>query len=145
MKRFHNANGESKFFVYVEVSGIPLGFFFNFLPCNMFLAKITPMTTHLNKLLVVEDDPDYTLLFKRAFNKCGIENPIDILPDGEKAISYLNDYVEESADPKLALILMDLNSPENPDFKFWIGYVSKERLSGYRLSCLPAPEIVMIS
>ena len=69
------------------------------------------MRKNHDKLLVVEDNPDDILLLKRALIKCGVENPVDIVTDGEKAISYLKDYVHKSMDPHLALILMDLKLP----------------------------------
>ena len=69
------------------------------------------MSTNQRKLLIVEDNPDEVFLLKRAFSKCSVENPIDYVTDGENAISYLTDYLIESNNSMLALILMDLKLP----------------------------------
>lgn len=69
------------------------------------------MISKSNRILVVEDDPDDLLLLKRALSKCEIDHSMDVVTDGERAVSYLNAYVEKSIDPRLALILMDLKLP----------------------------------
>ncbi|MEO5802933.1 MAG: response regulator [Verrucomicrobiota bacterium] len=65
-------------------------------------------------ILIVEDDPNDILFFKRALNKNGINNPICTLPDGEEAIMYLKgmaQYADRSAHPFPGVIILDLKMP----------------------------------
>ena len=67
-----------------------------------------------NKILLIEDNPNDTLLAQRAFRKCGgfISNcQLDCVSDGEDAVEYL------SRNPKPTVILLDLNLPGMDGFQ----------------------------
>jgi two-component system response regulator len=67
-----------------------------------------------NKILLVEDNPNDTLLAQRAFRKCDglISNcQLDCVTDGEQAVEYL------SRNPKPTAILLDLNLPRMDGFQ----------------------------
>src|SRR6476619_2979181 len=68
-------------------------------------------------ILVVEDDPDDVFLIRRAFEKSGITNPIEVVEDGEQAIAYLSgrgEYADRAKHPIPALMLLDLKLPRIP-------------------------------
>jgi len=46
------------------------------------------MTDHA-LILLVEDREDDILLIRKAFERAGLSNPMQIVRDGEEAISYL--------------------------------------------------------
>lgn len=76
-------------------------------------------------ILVAEDDANDALLIKRAFNKCGIKHPIQIVPDGEEAIAYLSgqgQYSERSQYPFPGFLITDLKMPRKSGFELleWI-------------------------
>lgn len=65
-------------------------------------------------ILLVEDNPDDVLLIQRAFRKANLVNPISVVDDGEKAISYLSgagEYADRSRHPVPVLVLLDLKLP----------------------------------
>lgn len=65
-------------------------------------------------ILLVEDDPNDIILIKRAFEKANLMNPIYVVEDGEKAISYLGgkgEYRDREKHPLPVLILLDLKLP----------------------------------
>ncbi|RJP31659.1 MAG: response regulator [Actinobacteria bacterium] len=65
-------------------------------------------------ILLVEDDPNDVILIERAFENVKIANPIHVVEDGEKAISYLESFSprgERKGSPLPMLILLDLKLP----------------------------------
>jgi CheY-like chemotaxis protein len=65
-------------------------------------------------ILLVEDDPDDIILIKHAFAKSNIENPIQVVEDGEEAIPYLagkGHYRNRKKYLLPILILLDLKLP----------------------------------
>lgn len=65
-------------------------------------------------LLMVEDDPNDVILFRRAMTKCNLANPLQVVTDGEAAVAYLSGsgiYVDRSVYPLPALVLLDLKLP----------------------------------
>lgn len=65
-------------------------------------------------ILIVEDDPNDVLLMKRALAKTGIDNPAQVVPDGERAVEYLTGtgpYADRQKFPFPGLILTDLKMP----------------------------------
>lgn len=72
------------------------------------------MTTK-NTILMVDDNPDFIELARRAFAKCNVNNPIVVAEDGAQALDYLfgtgawagRDTVEIPV-----LILLDLKLPK---------------------------------
>lgn len=66
-------------------------------------------------ILLVDDNPDFVELARRAFAKSNIDNPIVVAEDGAQALDYLFATGEwADRDPKLlpALVLLDLKLPK---------------------------------
>jgi CheY-like chemotaxis protein len=65
-------------------------------------------------VLLVEDNPDDVLLTSRAFKRANLFSPIQVVEDGDKAISYLSGappYNDRDRYPIPVLVLMDLKLP----------------------------------
>jgi CheY-like chemotaxis protein len=58
-------------------------------------------------LLLVEDNPDDAMIVKRALGDLGMAEELIHVPDAEQALTYLR----SAANPKPAVILLDLNLP----------------------------------
>jgi len=72
------------------------------------------MSTELDIILIVEDDPNDALLLKRALRKAHCANPIHVVGDGEKAVEYLRGdgaYTDRERYPLPVLMLLDLKLP----------------------------------
>lgn len=65
-------------------------------------------------ILLVEDDQMDVMTILRAFKEAGVSNSLHIAPDGEEAISYL----EDASHPAPRLILLDLNMPRMSGLEF---------------------------
>lgn len=67
--------------------------------------------TDERRILLVEDNADDEALTLRAFAKTKIENPIDVVRDGQEALDYL--LGTDNLPPRLlpALVLLDLRLP----------------------------------
>ena len=62
-------------------------------------------------ILLVEDDTNDVLLMKHALEKNGIRSPLQVVGDGEEAVSYLQHsglYSDRTRLPFPRVILMDL-------------------------------------
>jgi CheY-like chemotaxis protein len=70
------------------------------------------MDANQYSILLVEDDPFDVRLIKRAFAKANINYPLHVLQDGEAAVEFLRDEINQS-DYNLqpALMLLDLKLP----------------------------------
>jgi len=71
-------------------------------------------------ILLVEDDLNDIFLVKRAFKMARIQNPLQIVTDGEEAIHYLSGegkYADRAAYPLPKLIVMDLKMPRLTGFE----------------------------
>ena len=68
----------------------------------------------LKPILIVEDDMVDAMTVKRALNDIHVSNRIVIIENGEAALDYLNDPVEE----KPCIILLDLNMPKMNGIEF---------------------------
>lgn len=74
------------------------------------------MSAHisLQTILLVEDDINDVMLFQRAYRKCDLSNPLQIVNDGETAQDYLagnGKYADRLAYPMPALVLLDFKLP----------------------------------
>jgi len=81
-------------------------------------------------VLLVEDDLNDIILVKRAFKMARIKNPLQIVTDGQEAISYLRGdgkYADRSAHPLPKLIVMDIRMPRRSGFEVleWVKDCSK--------------------
>ena len=72
------------------------------------------MNAESKVILLVEDDENDAFFLKYAFETAGITNPIQMVPDGQKAIDYLagnGDYADRARFPFPCLVLLDLKLP----------------------------------
>src|SRR5215831_7889281 len=81
-------------------------------------------------VLLVEDDLNDIFLVKRAFKMARIKNPLQIVTDGQEAISYLRGegkYADREAHPLPKLIVMDIRMPRRSGFEVleWVKDISK--------------------
>ncbi len=75
------------------------------------------MDTALGILLLVEDDPNDVMLFRRAKDKAKLANPLHVVSDGNAAIAYLSDqsqYADRNTHPFPTMMLLDLKLPRKP-------------------------------
>jgi len=80
-------------------------------------------------VLLVEDDLNDIFLVKRAFKIAQIENPLQIVTDGQEAINYLKGdgkYADREAHPLPKLIVMDIKMPRRTGFEVLEWVKSKE-------------------
>lgn len=71
-------------------------------------------------VLLVEDDLNDIFIVKRAFRTAHIPNPLQVVTDGEEAISYLRGdgkYADRVAHPLPKLIVMDIKMPRRSGFE----------------------------
>lgn len=62
-------------------------------------------------ILLVENEDDDVLLLKRAFNKAGVNVPVQVVASGQDAIAYLKGegrFAERSKHPLPLIVLLDL-------------------------------------
>ena len=70
-------------------------------------------------LLLVEDDLNDIFLVKRAFKMAQVSNPLQIVTDGQEAISYLKGegkYADRATYPMPRLMVMDIKMPRMSGF-----------------------------
>ena len=66
-------------------------------------------------VLYVEDDDNDVLLMRRAWTRADVQNPLQLVSDGEGAIAYLSgegQYANRVKYPKPCLVLLDLKMPK---------------------------------
>jgi CheY-like chemotaxis protein len=71
-------------------------------------------------ILLAEDDPNDTLLIKRAFQKAALGDVLKNVSDGEQAIDYLRgakQYSDRARFPLPFLLLLDLKMPATDGFE----------------------------
>jgi CheY-like chemotaxis protein len=71
-------------------------------------------------ILLVEDDSTDVLLLRRAFEKAGVTNPLEVVSDGEQAVAYLSgqgDHGDRSRYPLPSLVLLDIMLPRRSGFE----------------------------
>src|SRR6478672_5549756 len=86
-------------------------------------------------LLLVEDDENDVLFLQRAFKQAGIENPLDVVRDGQEAIDYLSAtdlYADRAGHPLPCLIILDLKLPHRTGME-----VLKWMRTQPELQCVP--------
>jgi CheY-like chemotaxis protein len=73
------------------------------------------MTARLHTILLIEDNGDDVALIRRAFKKCNIINPLQVLSDGDRVVDYLaghGAYADRDRYPLPVLIVLDLKLPK---------------------------------
>ena len=83
------------------------------------------MTAAGGAILLTEDDAADVLLLRRAFEKAGVTNPLQVVSDGDQAVAYLagqDDYADRERHPLPALILLDIKLPRRSglDVLTWV-------------------------
>ena len=71
-------------------------------------------------ILLVEDNPDDVALILHAFKRAEIANPLQVVTDGEQAISYLEGkppHDDRARHPLPSLVLLDLKLPRRSGFE----------------------------
>lgn len=71
-------------------------------------------------VLLVEDDPNDVLLTRLAFQRARLANPLQVVRDGEEALSYLGGegrYADRDQFPFPILLLLDLHMPRMDGFQ----------------------------
>ena len=61
-------------------------------------------------ILLVEDNPMDVDLTRRAFNRRGIANPVEVARDGEEALAFIDQWGVNQALP--VVVLLDLKLPK---------------------------------
>lgn len=71
-------------------------------------------------VLLVEDDLNDIFLVKRAFKMARIQNPLQVVTDGQEAINYLqgaDKYADRDTFPLPKLMVMDIKMPRKTGFE----------------------------
>lgn len=93
-------------------------------------ASVSPLVVPRTRpILIVDDDPDAVALTKHALAKAGIKTQIDVRQNGDDAIRYLKDRLNEG-DHALPLVLfLDLKMPGTDGFQVldWIRHQPRLR------------------
>jgi CheY-like chemotaxis protein len=76
-------------------------------------------------ILLAEDISDDVFLFRRALSKAGVRNPVQVVTDGEEALSYLSGagkFADRATYPLPFLAILDLKMPYRSGFEVlsWI-------------------------
>jgi CheY-like chemotaxis protein len=77
------------------------------------------MDTRRFTVLLVEDDLNDIFLVKRAFKLARLQNPLQVVTDGQEAINYLRGvgkYADRDVHPLPKLIVMDIKMPRKTGF-----------------------------
>jgi len=78
------------------------------------------MDTTRFTVLLVEDDLNDIFLVKRAFKMAQLQNPLQVVTDGQEAIHYLRGegkYTDRETYPLPKLIVMDIKMPRRSGFE----------------------------
>jgi len=84
-------------------------------------------------ILIVEDREDDILVMRRAFEKALVTNPVQVVRDGEEAISYLSGegkFANRAEYPLPALVILDLKLPKVDGFEVLIWIRRQEGIRG---------------
>ena len=65
----------------------------------------------LNPVLLVDDDDDAILLIQLLLKRSGITSPVHITTDGEKAMAYFEELINDTSLPHPQVVFLDLKLP----------------------------------
>jgi len=88
-------------------------------------------------ILLAEDEEDYVLLLKSAFEQAKLKNPVHVVSTGTEAMAYLKgegNYANRDEYPLPALLLLDIKLPGFTGVgNYWMGEESAwvDRLADY--------------
>jgi CheY-like chemotaxis protein len=86
-----------------------------------FLPGVAPFMDNRNfTVLLVEDDLNDIFLVKRAFKIARVQNPLQVVTDGQEATLYLKGegrYQDRQNHPLPKLIVMDIKMPRRTGFE----------------------------
>ncbi len=75
---------------------------------------MTSMTNESKTLLLIEDNEDDVFLMRRALKKAGIDQPLQVVMDGQEALDYLGaagKFADRAQFPEPSLVFLDLKLP----------------------------------
>src|SRR5678816_4089458 len=75
---------------------------------------------HHSTILLAEDNEDDIILMQRAFARARLANPLQVVHDGDEAISYLAGeppYSDRLSHPFPLMLLLDLHLPKVNGFE----------------------------
>lgn len=84
-------------------------------------------------ILIVEDRDDDIFVLRRAFERALVTNPVQVVRDGEEAISYLSGegkFANRAEYPLPALVILDLKLPKVDGFEVLIWIRRQEGIRG---------------
>ncbi len=96
-------------------------------------------------ILLAEDREDEVMLLRRAFAEAGFLNPLQVVPNGEEAIHYLEGegkFANRHEYPLPALVLLDLKMPRKDGFEVLQWIRQQPGLSTLRVVVLTASDAI---
>jgi CheY-like chemotaxis protein len=96
-------------------------------------------------ILLVEDREDDVELIMRGLRRGRVKNPIQVVRDGEEAISYLSGegkFANRAEFPLPSLVLLDLKLPKVDGFEVLKWIRSQPGISGLRVIVLTSSELI---
>ncbi|MCI0744407.1 MAG: response regulator [Verrucomicrobia subdivision 3 bacterium] len=90
-------------------------------------------------ILLAEDDENDVLMFRRAFTQLGITAPIQVVPNGDEAIAYLQGsgrFSNREEFPLPDIFLLDLKMPRRNGFEVLEWLRNEPRFSAIRVIVL---------
>ncbi len=69
------------------------------------------MASYLNSVLLIEDDPNDVILIRRAFQQAKFSPTLEVIEDGDAAITYFSQRLKNENQSLPDLILLDLKLP----------------------------------
>lgn len=94
-------------------------------------------------VLLAEDEEDYVLLVRRAFEQAGIPNPLHVVSNGQDLMSYFKgegQYANREEYPLPDLLLLDLKLPRYSGLEAIAWIRSQPGLEGLRILVLTSSD-----